>query len=48
MIKVYLFDRAHWFKTEGEAAQFMRNNPAATLREFSQYWNRFTQQWEAK
>lgn len=48
MVKVYLHDRAHWFKTEAEAAQFMRDNPAATMREFSQYWNGKTKQWEVK
>lgn len=48
MIKVYLNNCVFWFDSEAAAAQFMRANPAATLREFSQYWNRLTQQWEAK
>jgi hypothetical protein len=48
MIKVYLNNCVFWFDSHAAAAQFMRDNPAASLREFSQYWNAKTRQWCAK
>lgn len=48
MIKVYLNNHAHWFTSHAEAAEFMRNNPAATFREFNQYWNAAARKWCAK
>ena len=48
MIKVYLNNCAHWFDSHAAAAQFMRDNPAATLREFNSYWCAQSRQWRAK
>jgi hypothetical protein len=47
MIKVYLQNRIFWFDSHAAAAEFMRDNPAATLQELRAYWNSFTRQWEA-
>jgi hypothetical protein len=48
MIRVYLNNRSYWFNSHKDAADFMRNFPDATLREFSTYWDAAARQWKVK
>jgi hypothetical protein len=48
MIKVYLNNRIFWFDSHAAAADFLRDNPAATFQEFSSYWDAAARQWKVK
>jgi hypothetical protein len=45
MYKVYLYNQAHWFTTQVQRDEFIQAHPAATVREFSQFWDRNAQAW---
>jgi len=45
MYKVYLKNQAHWFTTQAQRDRFMQAHPAATVREFNQYWDRNAGAW---
>ena len=45
MYKVYLNNQAHWFDNLVQRDEFIQAHPAATVREFNQYWDRNAGAW---
>lgn len=45
MIKVYLNNRIHWFKSMDEAAPFLRDNPGAEAIELRIHWHAAGREW---
>ena len=47
MVKVYLDNKSYWFNTLEEAKEFIKLN-GGSFKEFNQYWNAVTKNWENK